>query len=316
MKKLMQFAAVLAGLFMLTTPAFCQSYTVSFNQIVEHPALDAMRKGVKDSLAEAGFTVTYNDHIAQGNISTANLIARQILGENPDVIVPIATPTAQACAQVTKNIPIVFGAVSDPVGAGLVKSFEKPGANVTGTSDMSPVDKQLDLALKFLPKMKTIGVIYNSGEANSIAIVAFLKKEAAARGLNVEEATVSNSAGVYQAAKSLVGKADAIYIPTDNTVVSAFEAVTKVAIENKLPLFAADTNSVERGAIAALAVDYYLMGKQTGRMVAKVLQGTKPADLPVETLDELLVHLNPKAAASMGVAVPADVLKNADKIIQ
>lgn len=316
MKKLLTFAAVLAGLFVLTTPGFAKTYVVSFNQIVEHPALDSVRQGIKDSLKEQGFDVTYNDHIAQGNISTANLIARQILGENPDVIVPIATPTAQACAQVTKKKPVVFAVVSDPVGAGLVQSFEKPGGNVTGTSDMSPVDKQIELAQKFLPNLKTLGVIYNSGEANSVAIVKFLKKEAAARGLAVEEATVSNSAGVYQAAKSLVGKVDAVYIPTDNTVVSAFEAVTKVAVENKLPLFAADTDSVKRGAIAALAVDYYLIGKQTGRMVGKVFKGAKPADMPVETLDELLIHLNPKSAKAMGVDVPAGVLKNADKIIK
>jgi putative ABC transport system substrate-binding protein len=204
-------------------PAVAQGYTVSFNQIVEHPALDAVRKGVQDALADEHLDVSYNVHIAQGNISTANLIARQILGENPDVIVPIATPTAQACAQITRDKPIVFAVVSDPVGAGLVKSFDHPGANITGTSDMSPVDKQLELALKIVPGIQRIGVIYNSGESNSVAIVNVLKKDAAARQMTVVEATVANSAGVYPAAKSLVGKVDAIYIPTDNTVVSAFE---------------------------------------------------------------------------------------------
>ena len=297
-------------------PAVAQGYTVSFNQIVEHPALDAVRKGVQDALADEHLDVSYNVHIAQGNISTANLIARQILGENPDVIVPIATPTAQACAQITRDKPIVFAVVSDPVGAGLVKSFDHPGANITGTSDMSPVDKQLELALKIVPGIQRIGVIYNSGESNSVAIVNVLKKDAAARQMTVVEATVANSAGVYPAAKSLVGKVDAIYIPTDNTVVSAFEAVTKVATESKIPLFAADTDSVARGAIAALAVDYYLIGKQTGRMVARILRGAKPAEMPVETLDELLIHLNPKAAAGMGVTIPDAVLKQANKIVE
>jgi len=296
--------------------AWARSYTVSFNQIVEHPALDALRQGVKDALAARGYQVTYHDHIAQGNIGTANLIARQILGENPDVVVPIATPTAQACAQVIKQVPIVFAAVSDPVGAGLVKSFDHPGGNVTGTSDMSPVDRQLALIREILPELKTLGIIYNSGEANSLAILQVLKAEAAKLGIAVEEATVSNSAGVSQAARSLVGRADAVYIPTDNTVVSAFEAITKVGMQSKLPVFAADVDSVARGAIAALAVDYHRMGLQTGEMVARILEGASPAETPVETLKELLVHINPASAAAMGVTLPEGLLKRADKIIE
>jgi len=295
--------------------AWARSYTISFNQIVEHPALDALRQGVKDALAAKGYQVTYHDHIAQGNIGTANLIARQILGENPDVVVPIATPTAQACAQVIKQVPIVFAAVSDPVGAGLVKSFEHPGGNVTGTSDMSPVDRQLALIREILPGLKRIGIIYNSGEANSLAILQVLKVEAAKLGIAVEEATVSNSAGVSQAARSLVGRADAVYIPTDNTVVSAFEAITKVGMQSKLPVFAADVDSVARGAIAALAVDYHRMGLQTGEMVARILEGAEPAETPVETLKELLVHINPQSAAAMGVTLPEGLVKRADKII-
>ena len=166
------------------------------------------------------------------------------LGEQPDVVVGIATPTAQACAQAIKSIPIVFAAVTDPVGAGLVQSLEKPGGNITGTTDMSPIDRQLELILEFLPTLRKLGVIYNSGEANSVTLVRILKEEANKRGVIVEEATVSNSAGVFQAAKSLIGRADAIYIPTDNTVVSAFEAITQVGYQAKLPVFAADTVSI------------------------------------------------------------------------
>ena len=168
----------LFGLLLLLLPALPVSaagYTVSFNQIVEHPALDALRQGVKDELSAQGLTVRYHDHIAQGNIATANLIAKQILGEQPDVAVGIATPTAQACAQVIKDIPIVFAAVTDPVGAGLVQSLDHPGGNITGTSDMSPIDRQLELILEVLPKVKTIGVIYNSGEVNSVTLVRILK---------------------------------------------------------------------------------------------------------------------------------------------
>ena len=315
MNKLSMLLALLF-LFASAQILLAKDYTISFNQIVEHPALDSLRQGIKDELAEQGLEVTYHDHIAQGNIATANLIAKQILGEQPDVAVGIATPTAQACAQAIKEIPIVFAAVTDPVGAGLVQSLEKPGGMITGTSDMSPIDRQLELILDFIPKLKKLGVIYNSGEANSVTLVKVLKEEAAKRGINVEEATVSNSAGVFQAAKSLVGRSEAIYIPTDNTVVSAFEAITKIGYQAQLPIFAADVDSVGRGAIAALAVDYYQMGRQTGEMVKRILEGANPATLPVETLRDFQIHLNPGSAAKMGMKVPEAMLKKADKIIQ
>lgn len=307
---------LLCCLLLIATTASAADFRVSFNQIVEHPALDALRQGVKDELQAQGLSVSYQDHIAQGNIATANLIAKQILGENPDVVVGIATPTAQACAQAIRNIPIVFAAVTDPVGAGLVASLEKPGGLITGTSDMSPIDRQLELILQFLPQLKKLGVIYNSGEANSVILVKILRQQAQKRGIQVEEATVSNSAGVFQAARSLVGRAEAIYIPTDNTVVSAFESITQVGYQAKLPVFAADTDSVERGAIAALAVDYYKMGRQTGEMVARILKGAKPGEMPVETLREFQTHLNPASAAKMGLEIPQHLLKKADKIIK
>ncbi len=300
----------------LAGPTFSADYKVSFNQIVEHPALDALRQGIKDELNAQGLSVSYQDHIAQGNIATANLIAKQILGEAPDVAVGIATPTAQACAQVIRSIPVVFAAVTDPVGAGLVTSLAKPGGMITGTSDMSPIDRQLELILEFMPQLKTLGVIYNSGEANSVTLVKVLQLQARKRGIRIEEATVSNSAGVSQAAKSLVGRVEAIYIPTDNTVVSAFEAITQVGYQARLPVFAADTDSVQRGAIAALAVDYYRMGRQTGEMVARILKGANPGEMPVETLREFKIHLNPGSATKMGLKVPAALLKKADKIIE
>jgi putative ABC transport system substrate-binding protein len=296
--------------------AYAESYTVSVNQIVEHPALDAVRKGFQDSLEKQGFEVKYNVHIAQGNISTANQIARQILGEKPDLVLGIATPTSQACAQVIKNIPILITAVTDPVGAGLVESLEKPGGNVTGMTDMSPVDRQVELIKEFIPDIKKLGIIYNSGEANSVSILKVLKDVSGKMGIEVVEATVANSGGVTQAAKSLVGRADAIYIPTDNTVVSVFEAITKVSVEKDLPLFAADVDSVSRGAIAALAIDYYRMGLQSGEMAARILKGGDTATMPVEALEDLMVYVNPKSAADMGIVVPESVMKRADKVIE
>lgn len=307
-------AVTLCGL--LTPLASAQSYTVSVNQIVEHPALDAVRKGFQDSLEKQGFDVNYNVHIAQGNISTANQIARQILGEKPDLVLGIATPTSQACAQVIKKIPILITAVTDPVGAGLVDSLDKPGGNVTGMTDMSPVDKQVELIREFIPDLKKLGIIYNSGEANSVSILKVLKEVSAKMGIEVVEATVVNSGGVTQAARSLVGRADAIYIPTDNTVVSVFEAITKVSEEKDLPLFAADVDSVSRGAIAALAIDYYRMGVQSGEMAARILKGADTATMPVETLEDLMVYVNPNSAREMGVSVPESVMKRADKVVE
>ena len=316
MKKLLVLAFVLVMAASCAVQPGQKSYTVSVNQIVEHPALDAVRNGFQDTLKEKGYDVKYNVHIAQGNISTANLIARQILGEKPDLVLAIATPTAQACAQVIKKIPILITAVTDPVGAGLVDSLEKPGGNISGMTDMSPVDRQVDLIREFIPGIKKLGIIYNSGESNSISILKVLKEVSSARGIIVEEATVTNSSGVTQAAKSLVGRVEAIYIPTDNTVVSVFEAITKVAAENDLPLFAADVDSVPRGAVAALAIDYYRMGRQTGEMAARVLGGADTATMPVETLKDLKLYLNLKSAADMGISVPDSVRKRADKIIE
>lgn len=316
MRLLVRFTTALLLCLATVLPAAAQDVTISFNQIVEHPALDALRKGVQDEIEAQGYKPTWHVHVAQGNISTANLIAKQILGEKPNLVVSIATPTSQACAQAIKNIPIVFAAVSDPVGAGLVASLEKPGGNLTGTTDMSPVDRQLDLIREFLPQLKRLGVIYNSGEANSAAIVKVLKEESKKRGITLEEAAVANSAGVAQAAKSLVGRSEAIYIPTDNTVVSVFEAIAKVGYDSKLPVFAADVDSVGRGAIAALAVDYYRMGRQTGEMAVRVLKGAPTATMPVETLKEFQIHLNPGSAKKMGLEISPAMLKRADKIVK
>lgn len=301
---------------LLACPALAKTYVVSVNQIVEHPALDAVRQGFFDVLKEKGLQVEQKVHIAQGNISTANLIAKQIKGEKPDLILGIATPTAQAVAQAIRDVPILFSAVTDPLSAGLVKDMNKPGANISGMSDASPVDRQVALIKDFIPKVKKVGIIYNSGEANSVSTLKSLKAECAKLGLTVEEATVANSSGVYQAAKSLVGRCDAVYIPTDNTVVSAFESVVKACAENKLPLFAADVDSVPRGAVAAVAIDYYRHGRQTGEMAYRILkEGAKPADMPVEFLRDLKLYVNPKAAAQMGVTIPDAVRKKADKVI-
>ncbi len=310
----------LAALMVAATTADAKTYRISVSQFVEHPALDAVLKGFQDYLAEKKIAVEYKIHNAQANMATANQIGHQIMGENPDLILTIATPTSQACAQALKKsprmgkTPMLFTAVTDPIKAGLVKNLQKPGANITGVSDMLPVAKHLAMVKAFMPKLKKLGFLYNAGEVNSKILVPIFRAEGKKAGFAIVEATVSKSSEVYQAVKSLVGKVDAIFIPTDNTVVSALESAIKVCEQNHLPLFNADVDSVKRGSIAAMGFDYYKHGYQTGAMAERILKGADPATTPVETQHELELHINLAAAKRMGVSVPASLLEKADKI--
>ncbi|MEA5463684.1 ABC transporter substrate-binding protein [Leptothoe sp. PORK10 BA2] len=293
---------------------------VAVTQIVEHPALDAVRDGLKDKLKEEGYeadsSLKWEWESAQGQAANAAQIAQKFVGDAPDLIVAIATPSAQAVVGSTDTIPVVFSAVTDPVGAELVPSLEASGGTVTGVSDLSPIDEHLALVADIVPDAKTVGVIYNAGESNSVSLLALLKTEAEAQGFTLQEATVSSSADVATAAKSLVGKVDVIYVPTDNTVVSALEAVIQVGNENKLPVFAGDTDSVERGAIATASFDYYEVGRQTGAMVVRILGGEKPGDIPVELANTVDLAINLKAAAAMGVTIPDAIQSSADQVFE
>ncbi len=313
---LLAFAATLA----ITTAAKAEDVTVAVTAIVEHPALDAARDGVKEALAAAGYkegeNLKFVYQSAQGNPATAAQIARQFAGDAPNVIVPISTPSAQAAVSATRDIPIVFTAVSDPLGAQLVKDMEKPGGNVTGLSDMSPVAEHVALIKEILPNAKTIGYLYNSGEANSVSLLAVLKAEAEKAGLSVVESAATKSAEVQGAARALVGKADAIYVPTDNTIISALEGAVAVAEESKLPLFTADTDSVSRGSLAALGFNYHDVGKQTGEIVVRILKGENAGDIPVRVAAGSDLVVNKAAAEKMGVTLPESVLKRANNVIE
>ncbi|QRM43826.1 ABC transporter substrate-binding protein [Rhizobium sp. BG4] len=313
---LLAVAATLA----LTLPAKAADVTVAVTAIVEHPALDAVRKGVQDTLAAAGYkegeNLKFLFESAQGNPATAAQIARQFAGEDPSVIVPISTPSAQAVVSATRDIPVVFTAVSDPLGAQLVKNMDKPGGNVTGLSDMSPVAEHIALIKEILPNVKSIGYLYNSGEANSVSLLAVLKTEAEKAGLTVVESAATKSAEVQGAARALVGRADVIYVPTDNTIISALEGAVAVAEEAKLPLFTADTDSVNRGSIAALGFNYYDVGKQTGDIVVRILKGENPGDIAVKVAAGSDLVVNKKAAEKMGVTLPESVLKRANRVVE
>lgn len=305
---------------MIAAPASAKDVSVAVTAIVEHPALDAARDGVKDALAAAGYkegeNLKFTYQSAQGNPATAAQIARQFIGETPDVIVPISTPSAQAVVSGTRDIPVVFTAVSDPVGAQLVKSMEKPGGNVTGLSDLSPVADHVKLIKEVAPNVKTIGFLYNSGEANSLSLLEGLKAAAKEGGLEVVESAATKSAEVQGAARALIGKADLIYIPTDNTIISALEGAVSVAEEAKIPLMTADTDSVSRGAFIALGFNYYDVGKQTGEVVVRILKGEKPGDIPVNVAAGTDLVVNLVAAKKMGIEIPQAVIDRASKVIK
>ncbi|MDD2497778.1 MAG: ABC transporter substrate-binding protein [Desulfitobacteriaceae bacterium] len=292
-------------------------------QIVEHPSLDAARLGFLDALAAEGYeegkNLTVNYQNAQGDMPTLNTIAKNLVAEGNDLVLAIATSSAQAMANAGKNssLPILFTAVTDPVAAGLVKSMEKPDTNLTGTTDMAPVKDQIKLIQDIKPDVKNIGVIYNTSEVNSVVQVELTKQAAAELGLNIVEGVATNSSEVDQAAKSLVGKVDAIYVPTDNAVVSALESVINVAKKNKLLLVSAESDSVKRGTAATIGLDYYKLGEQTGKMAIKILSGAgKPQDMPVESQEGNQITVNQKAAADFDVVVPESILGKATEVIK
>ncbi len=320
MKKILISILLLAAMCVESMAA--QTFTISVNQFVEHPALDAVLKGFKDYLKESGVDVTYNVHNAQANMGTATQIAKQMIGEKPDLLMAIATPSSQATAQALSKAPeamqrpFLFTAVTDPVAAGLVKDLQKPGGLVTGVSDLLPLEEHIKMVRTYKPGIKRLGILYNAGEANSKSNVAGIKELGEKMGFEVVESTASKTADVYQAAKSLVGRVDAVFIPTDNTIVSALESVIKIGVQNKLPIFAADTDSVKRGAIAAMGFDYYKHGYQTGAMAKRILMGENPAEIAVEFQEELQLHINSKFSREMGLTPPESLLKKATKVYE
>ncbi len=295
---------------------------IGITQIVTHPALDANRQGFIDQMVEEGFiegeNVAYDYRTPEGDMTIAASIAQKFVTDEVDLILAIATPTAQACVQAVEgtDIKIVFGSVTDPVAAGLVDSWDNPGGSVTGISDWADVTTQIQLVVDIMPDAKKLGVIYNAGEVNSVVQVDELKKVAPDLGITeIVEATAATSADVLAAAQSLVGRVDVIWIPTDNTVVSAFESVVKVSEENMIPLFAADVATVERGAIGTPGIDYYQLGRECGQVAARILRGENPADIPVKKVDMTDLFLNPSAAERMGITIPQSVLDKATNIV-
>ena len=290
---------------------------VGIVQLVEHGALDAANKGFVVGMAENGFkeneNVKYDRQNAQGDQSNLQNIAQRFVSNKVDLICAIATPSAQAVANATKDIPIIGTAITDYAAAKLVVSEQDPKTNVTGTSGMSPVKEQLALIQQIFPQAKTIGTIYSSSEVNSQIQVGLMKKFATEKGLQVVEATVSSVNDIQQAAQSLVGKVDVIYVPTDNVVASAMPTLAAITDRAKLGIVCGESQLIKGGGLATKGIDYFELGKQTGAMAAAVLKGqSKPATTPIAQQKEFKTVISAGAAERIGVTIPAEVLKNAE----
>ncbi len=296
-------------------------YKIGITQIITHPALDRCRKGIIEEMAQKGFTegvnVKYDFRNAEGDMTLASSIAKKFVSEKVDLIFSIATPTTQASAKAVQgtSIPVVFAALTDPVAAGVVASWEKPGGNITGCSDWADVGAQVKLAKDICPRVKKLGVVYNAGEVNSVVQVKELKKAAPALGIEkIVEATAATTADVYAAAMSLVGRVDAIWEPSDNVVAASMESIVKVCEKNKIPLFGSDISMAKKGAISGSGLDYYVNGAEAGRLGARILKGENPAGIPVSKCAMTIVYLSPPAAKRMGVTIPQKVLDKATEI--
>ena len=299
-----------------TTTTDKPAKTLAITQIVEHPSLDDMRRGIIDELADNGYiegqNLTINFQSAQGNTATAGQIAKQFAGDNPDAIVAISTPSAQSVVASTTSVPIVYTAVSDPLAAKLINADGTPfQANLTGLSSQLPLEPQIDLLQQIKPNAKTIGYVYSPGEANSVALRDRLKEMLPTRGLSILDIPANRPTDIGMATRSLQGRADIIYTSMDNNVASAFEAMTQAANELKMPIVASDEFSVQRGATAGLGVNDYDFGRKTGKMVYRILNGEAVSTIKPEIMNDLTLYVSPKHAKAQGVSLSAEMMKNA-----
>lgn len=307
---------------MLITPFMCIANTVksvAITAIVEHPSLDQIRDGVKDELTSSGYLLNENLTVkyksAQGSSATAAQIARQFIADKPDVIVAIATPSAQATAAVTKQIPLVFAGITDPIAAKLVKNWEPTNTNITGVSDFQEIGPQIDFMKKIVPNVKSVGYIYSPSEINSTVVMKNLKAQLAEQNISLVAVPAQRTADISTAANSLKGKVDLIYTTTDNNVVSAYESLVKFANENKIPLLASFPDAIERGAVAAYGMSYYDVGRQSGKLVVRILNGEKPGSIAPEIGQALRLVINIEAAKKQGATLLPEVIQSAYKVI-
>ncbi len=315
MKKTLIFVLLLAIMFILTSFIGCQktdTISIGIIQIVEHPALDASRDGFIDALKEAGYedgkNITLDIQNAQGDTNNLSTISDRFVSNNVDLVLAIATPSAQAIAGKTTEIPILGTAITDYVAAELVASNEAPGGNVSGTTDMNPVEAQIELLVKLVPDAKTIGVMYNSSEINSVTQTAMARDAAEALGLAYIEVTVTSSNDVQQATQTIVGKCDAIYLPTDNIMASSMPLIHDITVTSKTPVICGEENMVIGGGLATLGINYYDLGYLTGQMAVRVIKGeVKTAAMPIESVTKFDYVINGTVAQEIGLTIPTDM---------
>ncbi len=292
---------------------------VAITAIVEHPSLDQIRDGVKDELIASGFKMNENLQVqyrsAQGSSATAAQIARQFVAAKPDVIVAIATPSAQATVAATKQIPVVFAGITDPIAAKLIKNWEPTHNNVTGVSDYQEIGPQIEFMKKIVPNVKAVGYIYSPSEINSTVVLKNLQQQLSQQNISLIAVPAQRTADISTAANTLKGKVDLIYTTTDNNVVSAYESLVKFANENKIPLLASFPDAIERGAVAAYGMSYYDVGRQSGKLVVRVLNGEAPGNITPEIGQALRLVVNIDAAKKQGIDLSADVIESAYKVI-
>ena len=325
MRKTLLIISFLCVSIAIAMPTFLSSgkkgIAIGINQFMQHQLLDDVLKGIMDELTEAKLSKANGVNIilknANGDQNVAVQINKQFISQKVDIIIPLGTPSAQSACNATKTIPIVFGAITDPVVAGVADSLGRPGGNKTGTSDMWPYEKQTRLIRQILPYAKKVGVILNPGESNTVASMVQIRSALKKFDFEIIEVPVSQTMEVYGAAKSLVGRCDAILVPADNTAVSAFESIVKIADEEHIPLFAGSISCVEKGAIATYGVNYYKIGRATGRLAVRILNNKElPGNIPVAVANNSDLIINLKAAKAQNVKIPKNLIRQATQIIK
>ncbi|AOZ94367.1 ABC transporter substrate-binding protein [Paenibacillus crassostreae] len=291
-----------------------KSYTIAISQIVEHPSLDATREGFLQALKDAGITegdnlkIDYNN--AQNDMTNNMTIAQKIESSDADLVLAIATPSAQAVVQQVKDKNILFASVTDPLDAKIVTNLEKPGGNVSGGSDTNPeaITKLMDFIAGSFPEIKSIGLVINEGEPNAVMMSKLAEEALSKHDIKLVKAAITNTSEVKQAAESLIGRVDAYYITLDNFVVSGADTIIQIANEKDMPFFSSDRDTVEKGAFATVGFKYFDHGYQVGEMAVDILKnGKKPGDLPVGMQEKLDLILNLKAAAEQGIEVTDEI---------
>ena len=287
-------------------------------QLLSHPALDAIYKGLQDELKNEGYEVGKNLEIdlqnAQGDQSNLASMSEKLVSGDNNILVGITTPATLALANNTKETPIIMGGITYPVEAGLIASESKPGNNITGVSDRTPIKQQLEIMKQVLPNMKKVGILYTSSEDNSVKQAEEAEKYAKELGLEVKVSTIANTNDIQQVTESLASQVDAIFVPIDNTIASAMATVVKATDAKKIPVFPSADTMVADGGVLGLGVDQYQIGVETAKMVVEVLKGAKPADTAIRLANQGVIYLNEEKAKELGITIPADIAQKAQKV--